>query len=246
MREWVDIDEKVERNMVEQLGGDTLTRQTVQEILSYIQDHDLRAGDFLPTEAELVNLFKVSRVIIREAFSYLKGLGLITSRRGSGFRIADIDFIQVLRQVLEQLSYFSSAELQKLLSLRRIMEIGAVGEAVANATDTDIADIVSATDNLDYVTNHSQSTVRDFATAELRFHRAIMKPANCRMLDIINAALDKYFMSGDNISTAPLGGVEQLKHNNLEHRVISLAFQTRSPEVALLALNRHLSTIKLE
>ena len=232
--------------MVEQLGGETLTRQTVEMILAYIRDHDLRAGDFLPTEAELVNQFKVSRVIIREAFSYLKGLGLITSRRGSGFRIAEIDFILVFRQVLEQLSYFSSAELQKLLSLRRIMEIGAVGEAVINASDTDRADIAAAADNLDSVTSHPQSTVKDFAMAELRFHRAIMKPANCRMLDIINAALDKYFMSGDNVSTAPLGGLEQLRQNNLEHRVIALAFQTRSPEVALLALNRHLSTIKLE
>lgn len=231
--------------MTDSSKSDTLTRQTVEKILCYIKENELKSGDFLPTETEMVKIFKVSRVIIREAFSYLKGLGLIVSRRGSGFRLAEVDLIGVMRQVMDHISYFSSAELRELFALRRIMEIGAIYEAVKNASADDINDIVAAADNLDRVLEIPDSNMSDFAKAELRFHRAIMKPANCRMLDVINAALDKYFMSGQNISLAPIIDIATLKGNNQEHRLIALAFQSRHPEAALLTLNRHLSTIKL-
>jgi DNA-binding FadR family transcriptional regulator len=88
--------------------------------------------------------------------------------------------------------------------------------------------------------------MKDFGKAELRFHRAIMKPANCRMLDVINAALDKYFMSGNNISTAPIVNSAKIKENNREHRLIALAFQQRLPPVALLAVNQHLYSVHLK
>jgi len=232
--------------MIEHLENDTLTRQTIQNILNYIKANALKSGDFLPPESEMVKEFKVSRVIIREAFSYLKGLGMITSRRGSGFKIAQVDLVRVMRQVLEQLSYFSSSELKELFSLRRIMEIGAVYEAVHNASAEDLAEIAAAADNLDRAVDNPGSTMKDFGQAELRFHRAIMKPANCRMLDVINAALDKYFMSGDNISPSPIVNVATLRDNNCQHRLIALAFQTRNPDVALLALNRHLSPVSID
>jgi GntR family transcriptional repressor for pyruvate dehydrogenase complex len=231
--------------MIEHLENNTLTQQTIQKILDYIKANGLNPGDFLPTESKMVTEFNVSRVIIREAFSYLKGLGLITSRRGSGFKIAEVDLIRIMRQILDQLSYFSSSELNELFSLRRILEVGAVSEAVNNASDEDLEEIAAAADNLDRVAENPDSKMKDFGQAELRFHRAIMKPANCRMLDIINAALDKYFMSGNNISTAPIVNSAIIKENNREHRLIALAFQQRLPPVALLAVNQHLYSVHL-
>lgn len=231
--------------MIEHLENNTLTQQTIQKILDYIKANGLNPGDFLPTESKMVQEFNVSRVIIREAFSYLKGLGLITSRRGSGFKIAEVDLIRVMRQILDQLSYFSSSELNELFSLRRILEVGAVSEAVNNASDEDLEEIAAAADNLDRVAENPDSKMKDFGKAELRFHRAIMKPANCRMLDVINAALDKYFMSGNNISTAPIVNSKKIKENNREHRLIALAFQQRLPPVALLAVNQHLYSVHL-
>jgi GntR family transcriptional repressor for pyruvate dehydrogenase complex len=232
--------------MIEHLENNTLTQQTIQKILDYIKANGLNPGDFLPTESKMVTEFNVSRVIIREAFSYLKGLGLITSRRGSGFKIAEVDLIRIMRQILDQLSYFSSSELNELFSLRRILEVGAVSEAVNNASDEDLEEIAAAADNLDRVAENPDSKMKDFGKAELRFHRAIMKPANCRMLDVINAALDKYFMSGNNISTAPIVNSAKIKENNREHRLIALAFQQRLPPVALLAVNQHLYSVHLK
>jgi len=232
--------------MIEHVENDTLTRQTIQKILNYIKEQELKPGDFLPTESVMIERFKVSRVIMREAFSYLKGLGLISSRRGSGFRVTEVDFVRVMHQVLEQLTYFSSSQLIELFSLRRGMELGAIYESVGKASAQDIEEVLAAADNLEHILEKPNSTMRDFNLAELRFHRAIMKPANCRMLDIINTALDKYFTSGKNTALTQIVDIENLKRNNLEHRLIALAFQARHPDAALLALNTHLSRHPIE
>ena len=78
------------------MGKNTLTQQLIQDILDYIQSHNMKAGDFLPTEDKMREIFNVSRVSLREACSYLKGIGIITSRRGSGFRISEGDFVATL------------------------------------------------------------------------------------------------------------------------------------------------------
>lgn len=43
-----------------------------------------RIGELMPTEADLVERFKVSRFTVREAFRQLERLGLVRRRRGSG------------------------------------------------------------------------------------------------------------------------------------------------------------------
>ncbi len=48
-----------------------------------IVDGDLKDGDFLPTEAELINQFSMSRATVREAVRLLESDGLIEVRRGS-------------------------------------------------------------------------------------------------------------------------------------------------------------------
>ena len=47
-------------------------------------DGALRGGDKLPTEAELVADYGVSRIVVRQAVDILRNEGLVVSQRGSG------------------------------------------------------------------------------------------------------------------------------------------------------------------
>lgn len=54
------------------------------DLRSRILDGALRGGDKLPTEAELMADYGVSRIVVRQAVDILRNEGLVVSQRGSG------------------------------------------------------------------------------------------------------------------------------------------------------------------
>ncbi|WP_342028040.1 FadR/GntR family transcriptional regulator [Lentibacillus halodurans] len=56
----------------------------LQELRKYIDDHDLKPGDKLPSERELSENLEAGRSSIREALRAMELLGLIETRHGEG------------------------------------------------------------------------------------------------------------------------------------------------------------------
>ena len=54
------------------------------EIKSYILRHALKAGDALPTEAELAKQLSISRNSVREAVKSLEAVGIVEAYPGYG------------------------------------------------------------------------------------------------------------------------------------------------------------------
>lgn len=59
-------------------------RQVTDALSNYIQTAQLRTGDRLPAERELMTALGVGRSTIREAIRYFQALGVIETRKGSG------------------------------------------------------------------------------------------------------------------------------------------------------------------
>ena len=59
-----------------------MSDQVAAQIRRMIARGELVDGDWLPTEAELIRQFGVSRPTLREAFRLLEGDSLVTIRRG--------------------------------------------------------------------------------------------------------------------------------------------------------------------
>jgi GntR family transcriptional repressor for pyruvate dehydrogenase complex len=223
----------------------TLTQQLIQDILDYIRSNNLKAGDSLPTEDKMREIFNVSRVSLREACSYLKGIGVITSRRGSAFKIGEGDFVATLEKVLKQVSYFDQEHLAELLELRKTLEVGSIYSAVLNATSEDVEKIFAAVDKMDGLIDIGKVANLEYNAAEAEFHHAIIRPAQCRMLGIINTAVGEFFKAMENRFYNRIdnkGSLEVAVRSNLEHRQIAIAFKLRQPEAALLALTKHFNS----
>jgi GntR family transcriptional regulator len=58
--------------------------QIADDLRRQILDGDLRGGDQLPTEAELMADYGVSRIVVRQAMDTLRSEGLIVSQQGRG------------------------------------------------------------------------------------------------------------------------------------------------------------------
>lgn len=58
--------------------------QIADDIRRQLDDGALRGGDKLPTEAELMADYGVSRIVVRQAIEVIRREGLVVSQRGSG------------------------------------------------------------------------------------------------------------------------------------------------------------------
>ena len=218
----------------------TLTQMAVQQILELARDRELAPGDLLPTEAEMMRVLGVSRSILREALSYLKGLGVISSRRGSGFRLTQADPVAVFEILLKQIPLLGAMDMNELFLLRSILEVGAVERAVREATDADIHRVREAADALDEVTRRPNCTQAMYNDKELEFHLAVTRPAGCRLLDALNNAIREFFEHEDRLVVQSAEErAEALRRSNIEHRLIALAFELRQPDTAMLGIRRH-------
>jgi len=64
-----------------------LSNQIEEQILNAINKRLFAVGDYLPSENKLVELFKVSRGVIREALFMLSAKGIIEVKKGKGARV---------------------------------------------------------------------------------------------------------------------------------------------------------------
>ena len=109
----------------------------VQSLTQFIVQSDLKPGDQLPPERELMTGLKVGRSSIREAIGHMQALGIVEIKRGSGTYLK--------RPVSEQtlfmpLSIATQRDgLLQTLEVRRGLEVEASMLAAKRATQEDIA-----------------------------------------------------------------------------------------------------------
>lgn len=99
----------------------SLVEQTQQRILSYITENPECTK--LPTEQEFTQILGVSRVVVREALSSLRILGLIETKPKAGSRLVSPDVFSTLKTVISS-GLLDDTTTNNLLRLRVILEIG--------------------------------------------------------------------------------------------------------------------------
>ncbi|MCE5268146.1 MAG: GntR family transcriptional regulator [Planctomycetaceae bacterium] len=107
-----------------------IRRQRLSEALTarlrkYIIDHDLKPGDPLPTEREMVERFGVSHTVVREATKALDFLGIIDAAPRRGMVLDNFDFDRVSEYFGFHFA-LSDYPKDKLLKSRSVIETGAL------------------------------------------------------------------------------------------------------------------------
>ena len=112
-------------------------REAQARLRDYIHDHEMRAGDRLPSEAQLAATLGVSRLSIREATRSLQSLGVIEAQPGNGLFVSAFSF----QPLIEQLPYGLAAPgmaLDEILTAREAMEVGLMPVAARMSTNEDL------------------------------------------------------------------------------------------------------------
>ena len=119
-----------------------LSDEVFDRLKRLITSGELRPGDDMPSERELMERFGVGRPAIREAMQALSNMGLVAISHGERAKVRQLTAKSIIQQVdgAAQIMLSSSRDtLEHLKSARMFFERGMVREAAERATDEDIA-----------------------------------------------------------------------------------------------------------
>ncbi|MGW3967593.1 FadR/GntR family transcriptional regulator [Amycolatopsis sp. NPDC005003] len=144
---------------------------------------ELAEGDALPSEAELMGEFAVSRPTLREAFRVLESESLLSIRRGArgGARVHVPDGSLAARYAGFILEH-RSATLQDVYTARTVIEAPCAGLLAGRRTAADL-------DRLRAALAEAESLIDDppaFIRAHLRFHALVVELSGNQTLVLLN------------------------------------------------------------
>lgn len=159
----------------------SLVEQTQRDILKYISQH---SGDrCLPKEQEFVELLGVSRVVVREALSRLRALGMIETKRKKGTVLVVPEIFGVLKTIIAS-GVLDKDTLRDLYQLRLMLEIGMADFIYLNKTEDQIAKLdgivaeeVELENELARADNDDlkYSIAKRLTDVDIRFHSALFE-----------------------------------------------------------------------
>lgn len=197
---------------------------------------ELKPGDKLPTERQLVEMFGVSRSSIRDALHKLQLYGLVETRQGIGTVVrqpADRTWPGVLAAVLTK----SPAELDELLDFRRILEPALAARAAVHASVEEIAELRQILERQAAKTRAKEPAVEEDA----EFHYTIALAANNT---VVLSVLDTIMSLLDTTRAEQFQSQERAARSLAGHRAILAAIEQHDAAAAEKAMHAHLQAVE--
>ncbi|MBF4633391.1 FadR family transcriptional regulator [Agreia pratensis] len=229
------------------LAGDALLRRvrtgnafedTVSRLLQTIRLGVVSPGDALPSERDLALRFGVSRDTVRDAIKALADAGFLVSRRGryGGTFVSDrvplVGLSSVLDDTARQPEQVSQADLDDVLGLRDLLEVGAARAAADRSLTKAQRELLWTS-----MRETADAEADDYRRLDSRLHLAIGELVGVPSLMALLA--DNRMRVNEFLDHIPL--LERnIAHSNEQHEQIVLAILTGDSEKAAIAMREHL------
>jgi DNA-binding FadR family transcriptional regulator len=201
-----------------------------------IETGELKAGDDMPSERELMERYGVGRPAIREAMQALAGKGLVEISQGERAKVLRITAESIFRQVdlpAKLMLSGSSDSLEHLKSARIFFERGMIREAAARATPEQIAELRALLDKQRDSLGDSDA----FIEADMEFHQCIAEISGNPIFAAVSGAMLGWLKS---YHTEMLIWTGRENFTLAEHEEIIRAIEKGDADIAEKAMIKHL------
>ena len=213
-----------------------LSDEVLDRLKRLIVSGELKPGDEMPSERELMQRFGVGRPAIREAMQALDNLGLISISHGERARVLEVTAQSIVNQVDQAAHIMLSRSLDSLEHLknaRLFFERGMAGEAATRASATDIADLRAILAEQRSLLGNADA----FIDADMRFHTRIAQISGNPIFVAVSEAMLGWLKS---YHTEMLIWSGKERHTLAEHQEIINLIEAGDRSGAEEALVRHL------
>ena len=234
---------KVLFDQVEPPARTKLSDSIISQIERLILEGALKPGNKLPPEREFAELLGVSRPSLREALLKLEARGLISTRRGGGYAVADVTAPTLTDPLVHLLQQHPPAAYD-ILELRHGLEEIAASLAATRATEADRKEIKRRYTALAKADKRKTDAVKG-ADADLEFHMVMAEAShNVALMHVMRGLMNLIRTSSSRFRERIFslqGGRNVL---NDQHRAIYQAVMKGDAKSAREAVHLHLSFIE--
>lgn len=213
-----------------------LSDEVFARLKHMIETGELKAGDDMPSERELMERYGVGRPAIREAMQALAGKGLVEISQGERAKVLRITAESIFRQVdlpAKMMLSGSSDSLEHLKSARIFFERGMIREAAARATPEHIAQLNALLDKQ----RQSLGNADAFIEADMEFHQYIAQISGNPIFAAVSGAMLGWLKS---YHTEMLIWTGRENFTLAEHEEIIRTIENGNADLAEKAMIKHL------
>jgi DNA-binding FadR family transcriptional regulator len=211
------------------------SRQIVEKIRGAIGDGFLSQGDKLPPERDLCVQLGVSRTSLREAMRILEAYGLVETTQGNGAYVTD----KFSENVFEFLGFgkkLNRRNFKYLLNARKILEVGAVEQALGTGGASDEGPPPETLDRLVDEQMKEENFSR-LGALDAQFHEELVAMSHNPLLVTLYRMIHKIVLQGTSeVITYPPSRDILLR----DHRKIARTFISRNRKACIRAICEHL------
>jgi len=212
-----------------------ISTKIAEQIKSLIATGELKPGDVLPPERELVKVFKVSRASLREALKSLTGMGFLEITPTHRTIVKSL----AAGRITEPLDHLIKEDIHTILELievRKAIETWNAHYAAERANDEDIARLESCIESMrEKIELHSSAVEED-----ANFHIAVSQAAHNKIqthlmfsiYDILRESIANFF--------------DDFKLNYIldQHYRVVAAIKKKDPVLAGRRMHEHLDYVE--
>ena len=212
-----------------------ISAKIVAQIKSLIKEGDLKPGDALPPERELVKVFNVSRASLREALNSLAGMGFLEMSQKHRTIVKSL----ASGRMTEPLHILIKDDIKtvfELLEVRKAIETWNAYHAAERAKDDDIARLEKSLDLMKTKIEQRISVVEDDADFHLAMAEATHNKVQTHLMfsiyDLLKESLGGYY--------------ESIRMQDIydQHCKVVEAIKKRDPDLASRRMQEHLDYVE--
>jgi len=211
------------------------SREIVGQVQGMIAGGHLKAGDRLPPERELAQLFGVGRSTLREAVRVLESLGHVEVRAGEGTFLAEGDAAITQGNLPTELFSKWSTQLN-LFELRTVLEPGLAGLAARRATPDHLTKMHGMLEAQAARVRQGESGTDEDATFHELIAEATRNPALVHLMKHLAKSLRETRDPSLQRDGRPARSLR-------ENRAILAAIEARNPTLAARRMQAHIRSL---
>ena len=211
-----------------------LVDQIEKKLLKYFNQNNIKIGDTIPKEMELVEILGVSRTVVREALSRLRTQGLIETKRRRGTILTSPDLSVLLENTLKP-NLLDDDTLKDYFEMRMSLEIGMVDLIMGRKTKEDIQELRHIIRDEPAIT----SDIIFHTSHEIEFHSKLYSITRNNSMMKFQKLLLPIF---DYVHTSGIMKIPVFPRNFVSHADIVNIIENGNADELRMAMRNHLDT----
>jgi DNA-binding FadR family transcriptional regulator len=220
-----------------------LSHEVLDRLLKMFHRGELKDGDTMPSEHELMERYAVGRPAVREALLTLENMGLITIQHGERARVKNVtaeDIFGQLDSTTRHLLSSSSENVQHLREARQVFEAGVVILATQKTSSNCLEKLKQKLEAM----RDTKGNRAEFVKNDIGFHTTIAEMSGNPILKAVSTAMFKWLSESHRDYERNLLGVPELEELTLEeHEAIFKCISKGDATGAAQSISDHILRI---